>query len=101
MASGNIATSDIKIGSLGSAGRTVTITFDKTNCCMILGMRVPNVYFCKLYEYWNGSPMTIIESMPNSFTITKTSNSRVITMINNTSGAVPFIAIGASSISYS
>lgn len=101
MASGNIATTDIKIGSLGGAGQTVTITFAKTNCCLVMGMRVPLGYFCKFYEYWNGTPMTIAESLPSTFTITKAEGSRDIVMTNNTNGAFPFIAIGASSISYS
>lgn len=101
MASGNIATTDIKIGSLSGAGQTVTITFAKTNCCLVMGMRVPSVWFCRFYEFWNRSPLTITESIPDTFTITKTNDSNVITMTNNTGGAVPFIAIGASSISYS
>lgn len=101
MASGMIATSDIKIGSLGGLGKTVTITFANTNCCLVMGLRIPNVSFCKLYETWNGTPITILESIPETFTITKSSNSHEITMTNNTTGAVPFIAIGASSLSYS
>lgn len=66
-----------------------------------MGMRVPLVYFCRFYEVWNGTPMSITESIPDTFKITKVGGSRDIVMTNNTGGAVPFIAIGASSISYS
>lgn len=102
MASGTLPSSDVKIGSV-SANGTATITFSNTQCCFIIGMRIGtnSVYFCKLFEVWNNSPLDIVSNLPTGFTITKSGN--VITITNSASGvgSVPFVAIGASNISYS
>jgi len=100
MAISIIPSSDIKIANVG-ANQTVTITFGRSNCCLVIGMRLPQIYFCRLYEYWNPNPMVITESIPDTFKITKVGNSKEIVMENKLAGAVTFIAIGATDLSYS
>lgn len=101
MAKGIISASDTKIGIV-SSNSTATVTFSYSKCCMLIGMRRSsnNVLFCKLFEVWNNSPLDVVSDLPTGFTITK--SGRVITITNSAGvGEVPFIAIGASDISYS